>query len=431
MRRSLLLAALLVLPTPSAATDLTLSLGGFADYDSNVFRRDKNVKDDFLFRLRPAVRVHEDRGQDLDYSLRYTLPVEFSVNHGNELNDIDHWADVSVNYGPGRRWETFAENDFRYLRSTLRTTTIVDPGVPPGDPPLIDTGRDRVTLNRARVGGRYLFSERVTGSLETNHRLFETTRDNRQDNWEARARADLSYQLSPRHAFGSGLTFAHQDFEQSTAPLVNGGGIVASTANSLNLFLTWQWQIDETTGLSLTAGPAYIHIEQDAPDSNVGFVDIDTTDDTVDVFVNTSLIRRWAPNLNTAMRYTRSQGTGAGVGGSLIRDAVGVSGQWKPRELWTLTIRGDWVLRQSVNDSNASRVINPIAGNQQSTEVDSERWSGQVRLSNRMFRNTDVFVQGVYNQQTSEATTIQSAENFDGWIATVGFIHTFEPLKLW
>ena len=65
------LFALLLAPLAAPAADLTLQIGGEVEYDDNAFRGQGGEEDDdVLFRLRPSVKLHEDRGQDLRYSRR-------------------------------------------------------------------------------------------------------------------------------------------------------------------------------------------------------------------------------------------------------------------------------------------------------------------------------------------------------------------------
>jgi hypothetical protein len=128
------LALLVLLPAVARGSDLTFSFGGYADYDSNVFRRESNVEDDYLF----------------NYSLEYRVPMEFSVNFGDRLNDVDQWLDADALYHVNDRLDLYVGNDFRYLRSTLRTTQTLDSA----QLPIISTERDRVTINNLNGGAR-------------------------------------------------------------------------------------------------------------------------------------------------------------------------------------------------------------------------------------------------------------------------------------
>ncbi len=120
------LFALLLVPLAVPAADLTFQIDGRIEYDDNAFRQAGTEDDDVLFRLRPSVKLHEDRGEDLRYSLFYAVPFEFAVDHGDELDDIDHVARASARYQVNQRLEFFASDTFRYLRSALQDVGVED-----------------------------------------------------------------------------------------------------------------------------------------------------------------------------------------------------------------------------------------------------------------------------------------------------------------
>jgi len=157
----------LALPAAATAADLSLSLDGDVLYDSNVFRRENNVDDDVLFRIRPGIELHEDRGQDVNYSLQYVLPIQFAVDHGDRLNDIDQLLDGDLRYHANDRLDLFVSDSFRYLRTTVQQD--LNPGSAGGAAPNLSTRRNRVTLNFAQAGAAYRFAPRLTGNLVGSH----------------------------------------------------------------------------------------------------------------------------------------------------------------------------------------------------------------------------------------------------------------------
>jgi hypothetical protein len=502
------LALLVLLPAVARGSDLTFSFGGYADYDSNVFRRESNVEDDYLFRLVPGVKLHEDRGQDLNYSLEYRVPMEFSVNFGDRLNDVDQWLDADALYHVNDRLDLYVGNDFRYLRSTLRTTQTLDSA----QLPIISTERDRVTINNLNGGARYRFTPRVSGNLDVVYRLFNTTNDSRSDNFMVNGRADLSYALTSKQQVGAGLTYIFQQFDEVNSPTTSR---VGSTSNTINAFARWVYQIGETIGIELSAGPSYIVVDQDDPlsfsvqtipitradpvnPSNVFVIDFascrnltlpdgasgtvfdqctelapsiprnaidnstappttqltslgtlgDTRSTNVNWFANAAITKRWTPNFTTSARYSRSQGNASGLGGTVIRNAVTAAADWKFADRWDLLLRGDWTLRKSVTETNEIvRVaedgavyglpgVAAVEGSQFSAPlpnntIDTRRWGVVGRLTYRLFRNTTTSAQLTYNDQNSNGSTLGAGSDFQGWIATLGFRHVFEPIKLW
>jgi len=511
-QRSIGLLALLALLLPGAArgADLTFALGAYADYDSNVFRRESNVEDDFLFRLVPGMKLHEDRGQDLNYSLEYRVPMEFSVNFGDRLNDVDQWLDADALYHVNDRLDLFVGNDFRYLRSTLRNadTTLDSAGLP-----TINTQqRDRVTLNNLTGGARYRFTPRVSGNLDFSYRLFKSTNDRRADNFLVDGTADLNYALTSKQQVGVGLTYLYQEFDEVTS---QGDNRVGSRSNTINAFARWVYQVGETIGIELSAGPSYIVVDQDDPTSfstatipinradpfnsdNVFVVDFascrdltlpngttgsvfdqctelapsipisaivnstappttqvtsvgtlgDTRSTDVTWFANAAITKRWTPNFTTSARYSRSQGNASGLGGTVIRDAVTAAADWDFADRWNFLLRGDWTLRKSLTETNeVVRVtidgvtyglpnVAAVEGSQFSAPlpnntIDTRRWGAVGRLTYRLFRHTTTNAQLTYNDQNSAGSTLGVGSDFQGWIATIGIRHTFEPIKLW
>lgn len=162
-------------------------------------------------------------------------------------------------------------------------------------------------------------------------------------------------------------------------------------------------------------------------------------------------MRRWTENLRTGLRYSRSQGAASGVGGTVIRDTVTASLDWDLSERWSLLLRGDWTQRESVTDANRFHLlVTPETGGQQpgdptaarftgvqfvtsdsTNRIDTVRWAALGRVSRRVFRNTRVYGQATYNKQNSQSNTLGGGSDFDGWIATLGLVHLFEPIKLW
>ena len=254
MRAFAYLVALLALPMAVSGADLVFEFQGTGQYDSNVFRRESNVKDDVLFRLRPGVRIEEKHGQDVNYSLRYLAPVELSVDNSDELDNVDQYGDLSLSYRPSGRVEFYGTDHFRYDYGTLLSFATLDEE---GASTIISS-RDRTTRNTANAGVRYQFSRNLEGDFSIQHQLFKSRRKSRQDNWVLSVNPNFYYRLNPRHRVGMGVSYYHQNFDASDFT-------VGSQTNTVNAYAQWEWQVDSTMGLSLRVGPAYIESEQDAP----------------------------------------------------------------------------------------------------------------------------------------------------------------------
>jgi hypothetical protein len=397
MKRAILATLLVFCPAvPVLAADLEFSAGAEAEYDDNVFRSE-DKEDDLLLRLRPGVRIYEDRGDDLNFSAGYEAPIEFSVDNSEELDDVDHIAIGSFEYHVNDRLDFFGREQYGYLRSTLRhgfDTETVDPVTLE-----INDSRERVTTNDATLGANYHFSPRTTGRLIASSTFFDSTRDDRAQVWSVSGVADAQYKLTLKHQIGAGAGYAYQDFDERD-------DISGSQTSSYRVFGSWRWLISETLSFDLTAGPAYLETDQEDADrvsvapeilslelpngevlvsdfANCGTQNgrpvaskcsldvvlspaqaaaIPELDETVQItnldpsgesdeqftaFADMVLVQRWSPTLSTSLRYTRQQGSASGVGGTSIDDIVALSNTWDFAERWQLAARADYVRRES------------------------------------------------------------------------------------
>ncbi len=544
MRTSSVLALVawaVLVPGALRAGDLTFALSGSAEYDNNAFRSSQDEKQDVLFRLRPWAKLHDDRGQDLRYSLLYAVPVEFAVEN-SELNDVDQDLLGDFSYHVDDRLQIFGSNSFRYLRSELRTN--IEGTGPAGDGLLINEERDRITLNDAILGTSYQFTPRLEGAVQLEHNYFDPSRDDRAQNWQLQGVTDLKYTLTPKHRIGGGLVVAHQAFDDTQ-------DIVASTSQIYQVFGSWSYTINEITEFSVSAGPSVIRVEQDDPEATEvrgivpfqqvgsfnapgGFLDrdgnpvaagtpfpngsllvgsfstceqlsdgtavlnsgqscplnvvLDATpgvdddliaqiqsqanavtlvnldpngDNSTDltVFAEAVLTRHWTPNLHSALRYAREQGTASGLGGTVVGDSLSLSNTWDMTEKWQFSLRSDWSLRKSVTQATrvlvvAEQTTSPLGGaafgvdlagvatavgdtgillSQRSdeTNIDTMRWGLAGRATHFFTRNTSGYVQLTYNQQTSASDSLGDPSDFDNFLASIGVQHVFEPIKLW
>ncbi len=250
---AILIATALVCPAYGA--DLTLALGGEVEYDDNVFRRTRDEKSDVLFRIRPALRVHEDRGHDVNFSLGYELPAEFAVENNRELQDVDHIVDGDVTYRVNERVRVFLSDRLRFLRSTLRTERVSgEPDIVGGA--LLGNERDEVTLNDGSIGVSYLFAPRLQGSFVASSTYFDSTRDDRSENFSVGGQLGADYVLRPRHQIGGRLRYTYQEFEEHDF-------FTGSTSHTVGGAASWRWLVDPTLTLELSAGPSYLSSKQE------------------------------------------------------------------------------------------------------------------------------------------------------------------------
>jgi predicted porin len=517
---------------PALSADLEISANGEVEYDDNVFRTDKHKDDDVLFRIFPGLRVYEDHGDDVNFSLGYTAPVEFSAEHSSDFTQVDHVGDGRLVYRINDRFDFFVNDRYSYIRSTLRTATSdTDAFAVVENFPQITDQRDRVKLNDGTLGGTYHFSPRTTASARATTGFFDSSRHDRARVWSAGATADLQHKLTLKHQIGAGAGYTFQDFGPRQ-------DIEGSQTDTYRVFGTWRWTISPTLAFDLSAGPAYLETEQDdAANSRLapsfpfavlseqgvgpGFIDqfgnslagtvigngsllvaniancgtvngiqvaagcggnviLDSTPDgsgtptadqnaistvlgsTTNVvnvdphgqrdreltgFVDATLTQRWSPNLATALHYTREQGDGSGVGGTVIQDVVSVANNWQFAERWELYVRGDYVRRESAFD--LSRTFDEVQGvplggtipiasrtgtafnTKENVEVDTQNWRIASRITHQLFKSTSIYVGVDYSQQYSKSNSLGSTSDFENFLATFGVRHVFEPIPLW
>jgi predicted porin len=66
-----------------------------------------------------------------------------------------------------------------------------------------------------------------------------------------------------------------------------------------------------------------------------------------------------------------------------------------------------------------------------SNRVETMRWGVAGRITHRLWRNTSLYGQFAYNEQDSKSNTLGGFSDFDGYLASLGIRHEFEPLKVW
>jgi hypothetical protein len=551
MRLLRAISVVLLLAVPASAADLTFSLAGAGQFDTNVFRATTNEQWDFLFEFFPRVKLEEERETDISYYLDYRAPAEISTRFYNNISSVDQFFNAGGTWHANDRLTFYTKNNFIWANS-FNNRIEFDNG--DTDNLIINTQRDRVTHDIFEAGANYLFTPRLTGTLEGGFGYFGTTRDDRSTVWSANASAKTSYVVHPHHQLGGGFRYNYQNF--SGYP-----GQLGSQTNNYYFFADWAWQISETLRFSVSAGPAVFQTMQDdtppaAPTETVPFVAVgpggasldpaagiqnldgslatsanegdlivgrfgssvtggagcpqipnpqtlDPTDlipiipqpgttgssavgcpagirvqptdtgalndimapilltntnplgaeDTsVTLFAGVALVKRWSPNLISALRYNRDQGIASGVGGSVVRDAVSLTTNWDFAERWELLFRGDWTLRQSeslgtsvffqaagVPLTGAAANVPSAAGYQGTVfvqqlpldSIDTQRWGVAGELAHRLTKRTRVALRLQYNQQISQRLSLGRTSDFDDFLATLGVRHTWDPIHLW
>ena len=263
MLRAIVVVTALLLPTIGSGADFELSLGAAAEYDSNAFRisddSDRSKKDDVIFRIVPKATLVSDKGS-FTYRLRYSVPFSQGVDSRRDISDFDQIGVVDVGYRLNDATQFSARNALRYSRSHSRAQ---EQETAAGDfVPDVNNERSRILRNSAEIGVTHTFAPRLAGSLRVSHALFDTEQDNRADNWTISGTGSLRYQLEQKHSVGGGASITYQTFDDLP-------GLPGSDTIFYNIFLSWVYLFDETTTISINAGPVIITSDQDAPPDTV------------------------------------------------------------------------------------------------------------------------------------------------------------------
>ena len=266
----------LLCPGIAWGADVRLSLSGAVEYDDNVTRAEDSKEDDVIFRVTPQVRVVEDR-EKLNYSVGYMLPYEVGVSHGS-INDLNQFVDANVRYRATPQTELFLNNSFYYVRGLFSQDEVLT------NPSTGDVGdeRNRILQNDVAIGGRHMFSPRLSGTLVAKNGVYDTNQYARSNVLSVGALASTQYQLTPQHGVGGGFSYSRQMFQDTfNRP--------SSDTDFYNLFGSWEWLFDETTSFEIQAGPAIIHSSQDAAPAIVNLRTIpfsENNDGSVTIFQN-------------------------------------------------------------------------------------------------------------------------------------------------
>jgi len=251
----ILLLALVVAAPAAFGADLSLSLGGAVEYDDNVFRRSEGEEDDILFRLQPGVRIEEEHGEDLNFSVGYSIPFEFALDFNDELRDEDHIADGNFVYHLDEKIQFFGSDRFAYLRSGQQRAFVGSGGTTVGFTPDISSERNQVTDNAGELGMVYAFSPRTKARVVASSDFFDPDRDDRSRVYSVGGLADLTYRLSLKHQVGGGAGYTYQEFDDRDF-------FAGSETDIYRAFASWRWFVDDTMSLEISGGPSYLRQEQ-------------------------------------------------------------------------------------------------------------------------------------------------------------------------
>jgi hypothetical protein len=418
---------------PGWATDLRLALGAQGEYDSNVYRRETKIRDDFVILGIPSLQLLETEGK-FTYEAGYEFPYQHSIKT-NALNNFNHLARVGADYHMNDRTQFSFSNRFSYVEALADNDN--------NDTPTIaDNNTDQeVMRNRATFRSDHRFTPRLANNTTFTQELYYNTQDNRQDNQSYGLSTGLHYDLTERQTLGGGIQSSYQNFQDAynlvgiplVSPTCNAFGFASNSVQREEIpesqavfvgpYAAWSYRIDEQSQLHVSGGPTYVYNTQDA------FIEVvnntctrqgSDSDSRIAFFGEFSLDRRWSPTMISGFSYRRHQDAASGVSGSAILDAVSLTHTWTFAERWTLGMRGDWTQRKSATSIEIG-----------DDDLDTQRWGAGASLGYRITRNLSGSVRYQYSKQRSQSDTAGRFSDFDGHVASLGFNYALDPIEVW
>ncbi len=408
------IAALLVLLLPgvSAAVEVNLSMQQETKFDTNAQRSGDDETSDVSFRFIPYGRVGSDDGK-FAWRLSYQPALEIFVRDSDD-NFLSHFAGGEASYDITPRTELTALNNFSVVQA------LTEDDISSDNSTSNDTERDTIFRNRASLALRHIITSRWVSDTNVSHNWFEADRDNAVDSNSIAALQSFNYRLDGSNTIGVGGGATFQFFDNTD---VQPG----SDTQIYRVFGSWIRQFGETTNVLLRGGPAFIRTEQDSRTTtgifgpeNLG----GNSDNRITFFAEANITQRWTDTLTSSVLYNRSEDTANGLGASTIADRVTFRTTWTPTDLWDLSIRGDFLNRESPSNLDQGG-----AGRSQSEEVESRRWTVAGRVARRLSRAITMAVTARYSDQDTENTTVGSG-SFDNFVGILSFRYDFDPFRL-
>ncbi len=246
------------------AVDVDLSMTTTAGYDDNVFRTNKDKKDDVSFRFGPTVRVR-DTTSKLAYNVSYNPVYEKFVSL-TEADDWAHFAHGAVDYQLSDLTQLSVSDSFRFAQSLNRGPLVANEdasGTEIDFVPNTEIQRDDVYRNTASAAVFHNFSAHTQGEFVVSHDFFDSDRANTSRNNSLSGFVNVMHSLTARDQLGLGGGTTWQRFDAVSGRPRTDTFIFRITAS-------WIHSFGQDSELVLRAGPAVIHTDQQRGRSTVG-----------------------------------------------------------------------------------------------------------------------------------------------------------------
>jgi hypothetical protein len=246
------------------ATDVDLSLTTTAGYDDNIFRTDKDTKDDAEFRFGPTIRVRDETSK-ASYNVSYNPVYEKFVSQ-TEADAWSHFAHGALDYQLSDRTLVSLSENFRFAQSLNRGPLIANQDPSGNDVefvPNTEVRREDVYLNTASASVFHNFTAHTQGEFTVSHNFYDSDRKNTSKNNAVSGFANVMHTLSARDQVGLGGGTSWQRFDGVR-------GQPQTDTFIFQLMASWIHNFGQDTELILRAGPAVIYTDQENGRSGIG-----------------------------------------------------------------------------------------------------------------------------------------------------------------
>jgi hypothetical protein len=240
------------------ATDLDLSLTTTAGYDDNIFRTDKNTKDDASFRFGPTVRIRDETSK-ASYNVSYN-PVYEKFVSWTEADEWSHFANGALDYQLSDRTLVSLSENFRFAQSLNRGPLTAQRDATGSDiefVPNTEIRREDVYLNTASASVFHNFTAHTQGEFTVSHNFYDSDERNTSKNNVVSGFANVMHTLSARDQVGLGGGATWQRFD----------GVRGQPQTDTFIFRvtgSWIHNFGQDTELTLQGGPAVIYTDQES-----------------------------------------------------------------------------------------------------------------------------------------------------------------------
>lgn len=412
-------AALVGLTAAGAAGAGELRLGAEGNYtfNSNFFSATSDPDPANSFQLGPTIRLEDEEGR-----FRYEIDFAGAYQTYADQDGVDAWESrlrTRLSWELSERTRIRLTDRFRdisNLRFSRQDIVVADTA--------LDPNQDRYLRNDLDLELFHDLGELAQLRLRGSHRWvdFRQNRD-RNDSMAWEAAGELRLQLAPTHAVGLGVGYVHQDYEEALARF-------GSTADYVNLFANWTWNVLDNVTLTANGGPSWVRSEEDddrttrqttfvggelngevrraqlqacnPPQASNCLLALGSNPASDLGSIETFVIRAGDPRIgieeaitffggvgldatfddwNLQLAYQRRQSTTSGDGLASSLDRVTTEVEWAPRRLrWSFFVAGSWDRRETLTDST---VIDFDLDTSVAPTDDAARLEARTRVSSR------------------------------------------------